>query len=123
MRSRPALRALSIADDKAAAWPSDSPAPSSRQTRSESSTVVMPEVALVIEKYTPTFAPQKQVVTEIINEVFVKTLWQSEDTKANGFGYGNIADWQKTIDTAVQYKAIPEKIEAADFVVEKPAGL
>ena len=84
---------------------------------------VAKEVGLVIEKYTPTFAPQKDVVTEIINEVFVKTLWQSEDTKVNGFGYGNIADWQKTIDTAVEYKAIPEKIEAADLVVEKPSGL
>lgn len=81
------------------------------------------EVAMVIEKYTPTFAPQKDVVTEIIKEVFVKTLWQSDDTKANGFGYGNAASWQKTIDVAAEYDVIPEKINAADFVVEKPSGI
>ena len=41
---RPA-RAVSIAAERISAWPSTSSAPSSRQTRSESSTVVMPLVA------------------------------------------------------------------------------
>ncbi|MDS1137606.1 ABC transporter substrate-binding protein [Nitratireductor indicus] len=84
---------------------------------------VAQEVSMVIDTYTPTFAPQKDIVTEIINEVFVKTLWQSDDTKANGFGYGNIASWQKTIDVAKEYEAIPDSFDAADMVVEKPADL
>lgn len=81
------------------------------------------EVKMAIADYAPTFAPQEKVVTEIIKEVFIKTLWQSEDTKANGFGYGNIAGWQKTIDVAAEYKAIPETFPAADLVIEKPSNL
>ena len=81
------------------------------------------EVALVIKDYTPTFAPQQEIVTEIIKEVFVKTLWQSADTKANGFGYGNLPSWQKTIDVALEYKAIPKGFDAATLVVEKPSDM
>lgn len=81
------------------------------------------EVQMAIKDYAPTFAPQEKVVTEIIKEVFIKTLWQSEDTAKNGFGYGNIAGWQKTIDVAAEYKAIPAPFPAADLVVEKPSGL
>lgn len=81
------------------------------------------EVKMAIADYAPTFAPQEKVVTEIIKEVFIKTLWQSEDTKKNGFGYGNIAGWQKTIDVAAQYKAIPEAFPASDLVIEKPSDL
>lgn len=81
------------------------------------------EVKMAIADYAPTFAPQEKLVTEIIKEVFIKTLWQSEDTKANGFGYGKIAGWQKTIDVAAEYKAIPEAFPAADLVVEKPSEL
>jgi len=80
-------------------------------------------VKMAIADYSPTFAPQEKVVTEIIKEVFIKTLWQSPDTQKNGFGYGNLAGWQKTIDTAAQYKAIPETFPAADLVVEKPSDL
>jgi NitT/TauT family transport system substrate-binding protein len=81
------------------------------------------EVRMAIADYAPTFAPQEKVVTEIIKEVFIKTLWQSEDTQKNGFGYGNTASWQKTIDVAAEYKAIPEAFPAADLVVEKPSDL
>lgn len=81
------------------------------------------EVKMAIADYAPTFAPQEKVVTEIIKEVFIKTLWQSEDTQKNGFGYGNIAGWQKTIDVAAEYKAIPEAFSASDLVVEKPSDL
>jgi NitT/TauT family transport system substrate-binding protein len=81
------------------------------------------EVQMAIKDYAPTFASQEKVVTEIINEVFVKTLWQSPDTEKNGFGYGNLEGWQKTIDVAAEYKAIPESFPAADLVVEKPSDL
>lgn len=84
---------------------------------------VAAEVEMAIRDYSPTFAGQEEIVTEIINEVFVKTLWQSGDTQANGFGYGNLASWQTTIDTALEYEAIPEKFDAADLVVEKPSEL
>ena len=81
------------------------------------------EVKMAIADYAPTFAPQEQVVTEIIKEVFVKTLWQSADTAAHGFGYGNLEGWQKTIDSAAEYGAIPESFPASDLVVENPSGL
>lgn len=81
------------------------------------------EVKMAIADYAPTFAPQEKVVTEIIKEVFIKTLWQSADTEKNGFGYGNIESWQKTIDVAAEYQAIPAAFPAADLVIEKPSGL
>jgi NitT/TauT family transport system substrate-binding protein len=81
------------------------------------------EVKMAIADYSPTFAPQEKLVTEIIKEVFIKTLWQSPDTEKFGFGYGNLEGWQKTIDTAAEYKAIPAPFPAADLVVEKPSDL
>jgi len=80
------------------------------------------EVELVIAEYTPTFAGQEAIVTEIIEEVFVPTLWQSEDTAAHYLGYGNLDSWQATIDVAAEYGVIPEAFDAGDLVRD-PASI
>lgn len=84
---------------------------------------VRTEVDMAVAEYTPTFAGQEEIVTEIISEVFVETLWQSEDTEAYELGYGNLESWQTTIDTAVEYEVIPEGFEAGDLVVESPSSI
>ena len=72
--------------------------------------------------YTPTFAGQEALVSEIISEVFLKSLWQSPDTASHELGYGNLASWQTTIDTAAEYAVIPQSFDAADLVVELPSS-
>lgn len=84
---------------------------------------VADEVKMSVADYTPTFAGQEDLVTKIISEVFVKTLWQSADTSAHELGYGNLPAWQAAIDTAVEYKVIPAGFPAADLVVELPSSI
>jgi NitT/TauT family transport system substrate-binding protein len=84
---------------------------------------VSDEVTMAITNYAPTFAGQEALVSEIISEVFVKTLWQSEDTAAHELGYGNLASWQTTIDTSAQYQVIPQSFSAGELVVELPSSI
>lgn len=80
------------------------------------------EVELVIAEYTPTFAGQEEIVTEIIEEVFVPTLWQSADTAEHYLGYGNLDAWQTTIDIAAELEVIRQGFDAADLVRD-PASI
>ncbi|MTI17358.1 transporter substrate-binding domain-containing protein [Rhodobacteraceae bacterium RKSG542] len=84
---------------------------------------VAKEVELVIAEYTPTFAGQEEMVTTIIEEIFAKTLWTSENTGKFELGYGDRAAWQESIDTALKFETIPEGFDAADLVVELPSKL
>lgn len=81
------------------------------------------EVKMSVADYTPTFAGQEALVSEIISEVFLKSLWQSDDTASHELGYGNLASWQATIDTAAEYEVIPQGFDAADLVVELPSSI
>ncbi|MCX4472513.1 ABC transporter substrate-binding protein [Micromonospora sp. NBC_01655] len=73
-------------------------------------------VTMSVQKYAPSFAGQEQTVTEVMQEVFAKELWQSEATKANGLGYGDPAAWQKAVDAQKQYGLIKGDVRATDFV-------
>lgn len=72
-----------------------------------------------IEAMAPTFAEKRDVVVEIIKEVFVKTLWQSEYTKANGIGASDPEKWQKLIDNSKEYGTIAESFSASDLLYIK----
>lgn len=72
-----------------------------------------------IEKMAPTFADRRDVVVEILNEVFVKTLWQSDYTKANGIGASDVEKWQKLIDNSKEYGTIDEAFPASDLLYIK----
>lgn len=72
-----------------------------------------------IEKMAPTFADRRDVVVEILNEVFVKTLWQSDYTKANGIGASDVEKWQKLIDNSKEYGTIDEAFSASDLLYIK----
>ena len=65
-----------------------------------------------IEKYAPTFAEKRDVVVQILNDVFVKTLWQSDYTKENGIGASNPEKWQALIDESKEIGNIDETFDA-----------
>lgn len=72
-----------------------------------------------IEKMAPTFADRRDVVVGILNEVFVKTLWQSDYTKANGIGASDVEKWQKLIDNSKEYGTIDKAFSASDLLYIK----
>lgn len=73
-------------------------------------------VDLSIEKYAPTFEDKRDVVIEILNDVFIATLWQSDYTEANGIGASNPEKWQNLIDDSKEIGNIDETFEAAELL-------
>lgn len=73
-------------------------------------------VDMSIEKYAPTFAEKRDVVVEILNDVFIKTLWQSDYTKENGIGASNPEKWQALIDDSKEIGNIDETFEASELL-------
>jgi NitT/TauT family transport system substrate-binding protein len=71
-----------------------------------------------ISKWAPTFAGQNATITQVIKEVYIAQLWQSDQTKKNGLGYGDLMRWQSAIDAQVKYKLIPATFKASSLVVE-----
>ncbi len=49
---------------------------------------------------------------------FVPSIWQSDLTKAKGLGAGDIAAWQRNIDTLAEYKTIDKGFKAEDLVMQ-----
>ncbi|GAA3928915.1 ABC transporter substrate-binding protein [Actinomadura viridis] len=79
-------------------------------------------VDTAVKKYAPTFNGQQKDVTTIVEDVFVKTLWQSDTTRQHGFGHPDEARWQKAIDAQAGFKLIDSSFKAGDLVV-KPSAL
>lgn len=73
-------------------------------------------VDMSIEKYAPTFAEKRDVVVQILNDVFVKTLWQSDYTKDNGIGASNPEKWQALIDESKEIGNIDETFDASELL-------
>lgn len=73
-------------------------------------------VDMSIEKYAPTFAEKRDVVVEILNDVFIKTLWQSDYTKENGIGGSNPEKWQTLIDDSKEIGNIDETFDATELL-------
>ena len=73
-------------------------------------------VDMAIEKYAPTFAEKRDTVVQILNEVFVPTLWQSDYTKENGIGASNPEKWQALIDDSKEIGNIDKTFEASELL-------
>ena len=73
-------------------------------------------VDMSIEKYAPTFAEKRDVVVQILNDVFVKTLWQSDYTAENGIGASNPEKWQALIDESKEIGNIDETFDASELL-------
>ncbi|MGI5204760.1 ABC transporter substrate-binding protein [Spirillospora sp. CA-108201] len=78
-------------------------------------------VDMAVQKYAPTFNGQQKDVTTVIQDVFIKSLWQSATTRQHEFGYPDEARWQKAIDAQVGFKLIDSSFKAADLVVKPDA--
>ncbi|QQO10559.1 ABC transporter substrate-binding protein [Breznakiella homolactica] len=74
-------------------------------------------VTATIKNHTPTYAGREDYMTDIISEVYAGYLWTSDDTKKNGFGYGNVTRWQETADIMKQFEIITSTVSAQDMVV------
>ncbi len=72
-----------------------------------------------IETMAPTFAEKRDIVVQILNEVFIPTLWQSEYTKANGLGASDPVKWQALIDNSNAYGTIESTFEASALLYTK----
>lgn len=70
------------------------------------------------DKYTPTWADQKDVLSTAFNETFVKSVWQSALTNEKGLGSADFDAWQQNIDILAEYNVLENAPKAADFVVD-----
>ncbi|ASO21991.1 ABC-type nitrate/sulfonate/bicarbonate transport system substrate-binding protein [Actinoalloteichus hoggarensis] len=73
-------------------------------------------VDMAIEKYAPTFEGQNAEIADVLREVFVAELWQSDETREHGFGHGDLDRWQAAIDSQAEFGLIEEPFDAADLV-------
>ena len=70
-----------------------------------------------IENHAQTFETEKRdVAVQIINEVFIPTLWQSEYTKEHGIGASDPEKWQALIDDSAKYGIIEEGFKAEEIL-------
>ncbi|MFJ6661862.1 ABC transporter substrate-binding protein [Streptomyces sp. NPDC091377] len=79
-------------------------------------------VDMSVKKYAASFKGQEKEITTIIEDLFTKSLWQSENTQKNGLGSPDLVRWQQTIDSQKQFKLLDKSFDASDLVVE-PNGL
>lgn len=73
-------------------------------------------VEISIEKYAPNFKGKEEIVTTILNEVFIPYLWQSENTKNNGLGYSDLNKWNNSIKVLKEYGIIEKEVNAKDLI-------
>lgn len=70
------------------------------------------------EKYTPTWADQKELLSTAFKNSFVASVWQSDLTMEKGLGAADLDAWQANADILAKYEVVDEAPKAADFVVD-----
>ena len=73
-------------------------------------------VEMSVEKYAPSFKGREEIVTVILDEVFIPYLWQSENTKKNGLGYSDAERWNNSIKVLKEYGVIEKEIDAKELI-------
>lgn len=73
-------------------------------------------VEMSVEKYAPSFKGREEIVTAILDEVFIPYLWQSENTKKNGLGYSDAERWSNSIKVLKEYGVIEKEIDAKELI-------
>ncbi len=71
-----------------------------------------------MDKYTPTWADQMEILTTAFENTFVASVWQSPLTKERGLGAADLDAWQTNADILAEYKVIDTAPKASDFVVD-----
>ncbi len=74
---------------------------------------------VVIPAYTPSYEGSEDYLTDVLNQVYAGYLWQSEDTAANGLGWGNLDRWNESIRVQREYGIIEGSLDAAEFVTNE----
>jgi len=75
-------------------------------------------VDLSIEKYATTASDKRDISIQIINEIFVPYLWQSDYTKEHGIGASDLNRWDNLISVSNEYKIIDSEFPATDLIYE-----
>ncbi|WP_124054777.1 ABC transporter substrate-binding protein [Arcanobacterium ihumii] len=70
----------------------------------------------ISKKYAPGFDGQEKQIVSILNELFVKQLWQSQLTKKNGLGSSDIQKWQDIADLQLKFGLIDKPVKVADYI-------
>lgn len=71
-----------------------------------------------MDKYTPTWSDQMDILTTAFENTFVPSVWQSPLTKEKGLGAADFGAWQQNADILAEYKVIGAAPKAEDFVVD-----
>lgn len=79
-------------------------------------------VDMSVQKYATSFKGQEKDITTIVEDLFAKSLWQSDNTEKNGLGSPDLARWQEAIDSQKDFKLLDTSFDAGDLVV-KPDDL
>lgn len=75
-------------------------------------------VDLSVEKYADSFEGREEIVTEILEKVFIPYLWQSENTDENGLGAADLDKWNKSIEILNEYEVIDGEFEASELIYQ-----
>lgn len=75
-------------------------------------------VDLSVEKYADSFAGREEIVTEILEKVFIPYLWQSENTDENGLGAADLDKWNKSIEILNEYEVINGQFDASELIYQ-----
>ncbi|HHY47761.1 MAG TPA: ABC transporter substrate-binding protein [Firmicutes bacterium] len=76
-------------------------------------------INLAVQKYAPTYAGQEKSLEEIFDKAFINYLWQSDNTRAHGLGWGDVERWQRSIDVMKEYGVIDKAFDAKTLVTNE----
>lgn len=76
-------------------------------------------VELSVEKYAPTFSDRIDIVTKILDDIFIPYLWTSDYTKAHGLGASDGERWARSIAILREYDVIKTEPSVDDLLYTK----
>lgn len=77
-------------------------------------------VELAVEKYAPSFADRVDVVTRILDEIFIPYLWTSDYTKAHGLGASDGERWGRSVAILEEYGVVKKAPAVEDLLYTRP---
>ena len=77
-------------------------------------------VELSVSKYAPSFGDRVDVVTRILDEIFIPYLWTSDYTKAHGLGASDAERWGRSIAILKEYGVLKTAPSAEDLLYVRP---
>lgn len=75
-------------------------------------------VDLSIEHYAPNAKGNEAKFIQILQDAYIKDLWQSQDTNQYGFGYNNPDRYKDFIDNLYEYDLIKEPYDVNELIIK-----